>query len=254
MQSLALLLVLPDNAVWLYLSVRLCIETYYHRYVTTWLGAVITVGTDSWLPDLVERAKALTIGNGFQEGVDLGPVISPQSKAKIESLIAKGGKILLDGRHPKAPEGYPDGNWVAPTIIEVEPGDEAYDLEIFGPVLCVVKRDSLEDAIKVINANRCMFIIDLSTFWKLRWLYFFADGNGAAIFTQSGAVARKFEKTVEAGQLGAHRHSCCSTSRSDVALFIQGSMFLFLCRCRCSLGQVTRLRSWVDEVSTVTSG
>jgi hypothetical protein len=171
MQSLALLLVLPDNAVWLYLSVRLCIETYYHRYVTTWLGAVITVGTDGWLPDLVERAKALKIGNGFQEGVDLGPVISPQSKAKIESLIAKGGKILLDGRNPKAPEGYPDGNWVAPTIIEVEPGDEAYDLEIFGPVLCVVKRDSLEDAIKVINSNRCMFIIDISVFWKLRCLF-----------------------------------------------------------------------------------
>jgi hypothetical protein len=188
MQSLALLLVLPDNAVWLYLSVRLCIETYYHRYVTTWLGAVITVGTDGWLPDLVERAKALKIGNGFQEGVDLGPVISPQSKAKIESLIAKGGKILLDGRHPKAPEGYPDGNWVAPTIIEVEPGDEAYDLEIFGPVLCVVKRDSLEDAIKVINSNRCMFIIDISVFWKLRCLFlcsfFFSQMETVQLYLQ----------------------------------------------------------------------
>jgi malonate-semialdehyde dehydrogenase (acetylating) / methylmalonate-semialdehyde dehydrogenase len=80
---------------------------------------VIAVGTDTWLPALIERAKKFKIGNGFQEGVDLGPVISPQSKAKIESLIAKGGKILLDGRQPKAPEGYPYGNWVGPTVIEV---------------------------------------------------------------------------------------------------------------------------------------
>jgi malonate-semialdehyde dehydrogenase (acetylating)/methylmalonate-semialdehyde dehydrogenase len=118
---------------------------------------VITVGTDHWLPDLIERAKNLKIGNGFEEGVDLGPVISPQSKAKIETLIAKGGKILLDGRKPKAPEGYPHGNWVGPTVIEVEPGQEAYDTEIFGPVLCVIKRDSLEDAIALINSNRCRF-------------------------------------------------------------------------------------------------
>ena len=116
---------------------------------------MITVGTDDWLPDLIERAKRLKIGNGFEEGVDLGPVISPQSRARIETLIAKGGKILLDGRNPKAPEGYPDGNWVGPTVIEVEPGQEAYDYEIFGPVLCVVKRDSLGDAIKLINSNRC---------------------------------------------------------------------------------------------------
>jgi malonate-semialdehyde dehydrogenase (acetylating)/methylmalonate-semialdehyde dehydrogenase len=120
---------------------------------------VITVGTDNWLPDLIDRAKNLKIGNGFGEGVDLGPVISPQAKAKIEALITKGGKILLDGRSPKAPEGYPDGNWVGPTIVEVEPGQEAYDTEIFGPVLCVIKRDSLEDAIKLINSNRCTFCL-----------------------------------------------------------------------------------------------
>jgi malonate-semialdehyde dehydrogenase (acetylating)/methylmalonate-semialdehyde dehydrogenase len=146
------------------------------------LSVLITVGTDHWLPDLIERAKNLKIGNGFEEGVDLGPVISPQSKAKIETLIAKGGKILLDGRKPKAPEGYPHGNWVGPTVIEVEPGQEAYDTEIFGPVLCVIKRDSLEDAIALINSNRY--------------------GNGTAIFTESGATARKFEKSVDAGQIG----------------------------------------------------
>jgi malonate-semialdehyde dehydrogenase (acetylating) / methylmalonate-semialdehyde dehydrogenase len=116
---------------------------------------VITVGTDDWLPDLIERAKQLQIGNGFKKGVDLGPIISLQSRARIKALIAKGGKILLDGRNPKVPDGYPDGNWVRPTIIEVEPGQEAYDYEIFGPVLCVIKRETLGGAIKLINSNRC---------------------------------------------------------------------------------------------------
>jgi malonate-semialdehyde dehydrogenase (acetylating) / methylmalonate-semialdehyde dehydrogenase len=126
------------------------------------MGAVVTVGTEAWLPELIERAKKIKIGNGFEEGVDMGPIISPQAKAKIEALIAKGGKILLDGRKPSPPEGYPDGNWVAPTVIEVEPGQEAYDTEIFGPVLCVVKRDTLEDAIKLVNSNRCMLFLLLS--------------------------------------------------------------------------------------------
>ena len=116
---------------------------------------MITVGTDNWLPDLIQRAKNLKIGNGFEEGVDLGPVISPQAKSRIEALIAKGGKILLDGRNPKAPEGYPAGNWVGPTIIEVEAGQDPYDVEIFGPVLCIIKRESLDDAIQLINSNRC---------------------------------------------------------------------------------------------------
>ena len=124
--------------------------------------AVVTVGTEAWLPELIERAKKIKIGNGFEEGIDMGPIISPQAKAKIEALIAKGGKILLDGRKPSPPEGYPDGNWVAPTVIEVEPGQEAYDTEIFGPVLCVVKRDTLEDAIKLVNSNRCMLFLLLS--------------------------------------------------------------------------------------------
>jgi len=126
-------------------------------YLTQRRIVVITVGTEDWLPDLIERAKMLRIGNGFEEGVDLGPVISPQAKAKIETLIAKGGQILLDGRHPKAPGGYPNGNWVGPTVIEVEPGQEAYDVEIFGPVLCVIRMDTLDEAIKLINSNRCTF-------------------------------------------------------------------------------------------------
>ncbi|KAH8922975.1 methylmalonate-semialdehyde dehydrogenase [Atractiella rhizophila] len=152
------------------------------------LSVLLTVGSSSeYLPELQKRAEALKVGNGFDEGVDLGPVISPQAKQKIENLIAscekEGGKILLDGRGVKV-EGYPDGNWVGPTILECKPGMKCYEEEIFGPVLCVVKCETMDEAIEIINKNKY--------------------GNGAAIFTQSGATARRFEKNCHSGQLGVN--------------------------------------------------
>ena len=80
------------------------------------LSAIVMVGeTDQWLPELAERAKALNVNGGFEEGADLGPLISPKSQERIESLIAsaekEGATILLDGRGFK-PAKYPDGNWV----------------------------------------------------------------------------------------------------------------------------------------------
>lgn len=114
-----------------------------------------------------------------------GPVISPQAKDRIEKLIAsceqQGGKILLDGRGVKV-DGYPDGNWVGPTILEATTDMDCYKEEIFGPVLTIVKAKDLDDAMKLINNNKY--------------------GNGTAIFTQSGATARKFERNIEAGQIG----------------------------------------------------
>lgn len=81
------------------------------------LSTLVMVGeTEDWLPDLAEKAKALKVDGGFEEGADLGPVISPQSQKRIESLIAsaeeEGATILLDGRGYK-PEKYPNGNWVS---------------------------------------------------------------------------------------------------------------------------------------------
>lgn len=80
------------------------------------LSALVTVGdTDKLLPRLVSMAKSLKVGNGFEEGVDVGPVISPQSRQRIEDIIAsaekEGATILLDGRGA-TPSGYPNGNWV----------------------------------------------------------------------------------------------------------------------------------------------
>jgi malonate-semialdehyde dehydrogenase (acetylating)/methylmalonate-semialdehyde dehydrogenase len=77
---------------------------------------VMVDGTKEWLPELAERAKKLNVNGGFEEGADLGPVISPRSRKRIEDLIAsaekEGATILLDGRGYK-PEKYPNGNWVS---------------------------------------------------------------------------------------------------------------------------------------------
>ncbi|KAF6829084.1 methylmalonate-semialdehyde dehydrogenase [Colletotrichum musicola] len=151
------------------------------------LSTCVMVGeTKAWLPELAELAKKLNTNGGFEEGADLGPVISPQSKQRIESLIQsaeeEGATILLDGRGYK-PAKYPNGNWVAPTIItNVTPDMKCYREEIFGPVLVCLNVDTLDEAIELINKNEY--------------------GNGTAIFTRSGATAEAFRRNIEAGQIG----------------------------------------------------
>ncbi|EEH20808.1 methylmalonate-semialdehyde dehydrogenase (acylating) [Paracoccidioides brasiliensis Pb03] len=151
------------------------------------LSTLVMVGeTKEWLPEIAERAKALKVNGGFEEGADLGPVISPESKKRIEDLIAsaekEGATILLDGRGYK-PAKYPNGNWVGPTIItNVKPHMRCYKEEIFGPVLVCLEVETIDDAISLINANEY--------------------GNGAAVFTCSGPTATKFQRELEAGQIG----------------------------------------------------
>ncbi|KAF0332328.1 Methylmalonate-semialdehyde dehydrogenase [Colletotrichum sp. SAR11_59] len=151
------------------------------------LSTLVMVGeTKEWLPELAEMAKKLSVNGGFEEGADLGPVISPQSKQRIESLIQsaedEGATILLDGRGFK-PAKYPNGNWVAPTIISnVTPNMKCYTEEIFGPVLVCLNVETLDDAIALINKNEY--------------------GNGTAIFTRSGATGETFRRNIEAGQIG----------------------------------------------------
>lgn len=178
------------------------------------LSALVMVGdTKEWLPELAEKAKQLNVNGGFEEGADLGPLISPQAKERIEKIIAtaeeEGATILVDGRGYK-PEKYPNGNWVyhyppslhslrsqriytdkplpsqlGPTIItNVKPHMQCHTSEIFGPVLVCLSAPSLESAISLINANEY--------------------GNGVAIFTRSGATASHFQKHIEAGQVGVN--------------------------------------------------
>ncbi|EIW86856.1 methylmalonate-semialdehyde dehydrogenase [Coniophora puteana RWD-64-598 SS2] len=149
-------------------------------------SVVVLVGTaQSWLPELVERAKTLQVNGGFEKGADLGPLISPAAKKRVSGLIQsaadEGGKIHLDGRNVNVP-GYPNGNFVGPTVVEAVASMRCYKEEIFGPVLTVLTADTLDDAIDIVNLNKY--------------------GNGTAIFTQSGATARKFETYVNVGQVG----------------------------------------------------
>ncbi|KAJ7076562.1 methylmalonate-semialdehyde dehydrogenase [Mycena belliarum] len=150
------------------------------------LSVALLVGeAQSWLPELIERAQNLKVNGGFEPGADLGPVISPAAKQRVTGLIEsadeQGGKIWLDGRGIEVP-GYPDGNFIGPTIIQADTSMRCYQEEVFGPVLIVLAVDTLDDAVEIINNNRY--------------------GNGAACFTQSGATARKFETEINVGQIG----------------------------------------------------
>ncbi|MEQ6290341.1 CoA-acylating methylmalonate-semialdehyde dehydrogenase [Vogesella sp. GCM10023246] len=150
------------------------------------LSVAVLVGeTQQWIPELVAKARGLKIGAGH-DNPDLGPLISSAARERVAGLIAKGAaegaKLELDGRHVHV-AGYEQGNFVGPTIFSgVKPGMAIYQQEIFGPVLCLLAADSLDEAIAIINAN--------------------PHGNGTAIFTQSGAAARKFQEEIDVGQVG----------------------------------------------------
>ena len=150
-------------------------------------SVVVLVGeAREWIKDIEAGARGMTVGPGTQREADLGPLVSPQAKERVERLITAGEKegatLLVDGRGYTV-EGYPDGNFVGPTLFADVTADMAiYREEIFGPVLCVVNVETLDDAIAFINAN--------------------PNGNGTSIFTNSGWVARRFETDIDVGQIG----------------------------------------------------
>ncbi|GAA0788324.1 CoA-acylating methylmalonate-semialdehyde dehydrogenase [Marinobacterium sediminicola] len=150
-------------------------------------SVVVLVGqAKEWLPEIIESSKSMKVGPGTQRDADLGPLVSPQARDRVVSLIdsgvAEGATLALDGRNISV-DGYPDGNFVGPTIFtDVKPGMRIYDEEIFGPVMCVVCVDTLDEAIEFINAN--------------------PNGNGTSIFTNSGWAARRYEADIDVGQVG----------------------------------------------------
>ena len=148
--------------------------------------AVMVGEAQSWIPELVAKAKTLKVNAGRESGTDVGPLISCAARERVEAFIAsgieQGATLELDGRRPQVP-GYESGNFVGPTIFSgVKPGMRIYDEEIFGPVLVILAADSLDSAIEIVNAN--------------------PNGNGTALFTQSGAAARKFQEDIDVGQVG----------------------------------------------------
>ncbi|GAA0903221.1 CoA-acylating methylmalonate-semialdehyde dehydrogenase [Luteibacter anthropi] len=148
--------------------------------------AVLVGEAREWIPDLVAKAKTLRVNAGNEAGTDVGPLISCAARERVEGFIAsgveQGATLDLDGRKPNVP-GYEDGNFVGPTIFSnVKPGMRIYDEEIFGPVLVILGAESLDEAIDMVNAN--------------------PNGNGTAVFTQSGAAARRFQEDIDVGQVG----------------------------------------------------
>ncbi|KAK0208171.1 methylmalonate-semialdehyde dehydrogenase [Desarmillaria ectypa] len=147
--------------------------------------ALLVGASQSWLPELVERAQNLKVDGGFERGADLFSAFLSVISTEVQTLMQWSSDLSSgeeSGDKSYIVPGYPDGNFVGPTVIEANTTMKCYQEEIFGPVLVVVKVDMLDDALDIINSNRY--------------------GNGAAIFTQSGATARKFESEVNVGQLG----------------------------------------------------
>jgi malonate-semialdehyde dehydrogenase (acetylating)/methylmalonate-semialdehyde dehydrogenase len=152
-------------------------------------SVVVAVGEigDELVRRLVEAADGLTIGNGLEPGVFLGPVIRGSHKERTLKYIEIGEKegalLVRDGRKDSAASGQ--GYFVGPTLFDnVQAGMKIWQDEIFAPVLSIVRADSLEEAIEI--ANRSEF------------------ANGACIFTKSGAAVRQFRETIDAGMLGVN--------------------------------------------------
>ncbi|MGX7002012.1 CoA-acylating methylmalonate-semialdehyde dehydrogenase [Caballeronia sp. KNU42] len=150
-------------------------------------SVVVFVGASKdWLPELVERARGLSVNGGTEANTDVGPVVSRAAKERILGLIDAGVKegatLSLDGRDVSV-KGYEKGNFIGPTVFSGVTTDMTiYKQEIFGPVICVLEAATLDDAIALVNRNPM--------------------GNGVGLFTQSGAAARKFQSEIDVGQVG----------------------------------------------------
>jgi malonate-semialdehyde dehydrogenase (acetylating)/methylmalonate-semialdehyde dehydrogenase len=151
------------------------------------ISAVVAVGAaaDPLVKLIEKKAKAIKIGPGDAEGVDMGPLVTAEHRSKVASFIETGKKegatVVVDGSRSDMKEGF----FLGTTLFDhVTPQMQVYKNEIFGPVLIVLRVDSLEDAIKLVNEN--------------------PYANGTAIFTESGGAARRFENEIQVGMVGVN--------------------------------------------------
>jgi malonate-semialdehyde dehydrogenase (acetylating)/methylmalonate-semialdehyde dehydrogenase len=153
-------------------------------------SVAITVGEarTHFTESIADAAASRVVGYGLDKGVQMGPVIDARSKTRIEQILADGQKqgvnVVVDGRS-KSVNGYDDGHWIFPTVLDnVNPDSDIARTEIFGPVLTLMHARDLSEAIALVN-NR-------------------SYGNMACIFTASGAVAREFRNEADAGNVGVN--------------------------------------------------
>lgn len=151
------------------------------------ISVAVAVGdvADDLVDKIAERAKTIKTGDGTRNS-DMGPLVTKVHRDKVASYVdageQAGATVVLDGRTVD-PDGAADGFWLGPTLFDnVTPDMSIYTDEIFGPVLSVVRVDSYDEALELINSN--------------------PYGNGTAIFTNDGGAARRFQNEVEVGMVG----------------------------------------------------
>jgi len=182
------IIVMPDADV--EMTVKLTMDSAFgcagQRCLAASIAVPIGEARDTFVPQLLDAAASRRVGYGLEESSEMGPVITADSRERIEGLVARGvaggARVLIDGRQAKIP-GYEQGHFIKPTVLELPQVDsEIATTEIFGPVLSVTPMDTLDAAIEAVNAS--------------------AFGNMACIFTSSGAAARKFRYEAKAGNIG----------------------------------------------------
>ena len=156
------------------------------RCLAASLAVTVGAAREAFTEAICQAAAERVVGYGLDEGVEMGPVITAESKNRIHGLIQRGveegARVLVDGRDAVV-AGYEQGNFVGATILSGVPAQgEVFKTEIFGPVLGLMHVDTLEDAIQLVNRGQY--------------------GNMASLFTSSGAAARKFRYEAEVGNLG----------------------------------------------------
>lgn len=152
------------------------------------ISAALTIGAgaDRLVEDICAKASRVRVGPGRDSSSEMGPVITKDALTRIVRLIdageREGARVAIDGR-PLVVKGHETGFFVGPTVLDnVTPDMAVYREEIFGPVLSILRCDSIDAAIRMINAN--------------------PYGNGTAIFTARGDYARDFQRRVNVGMIG----------------------------------------------------
>ncbi len=152
------------------------------------ISTAVAVGSagDELVAAVSEKARAIKVGPGRDPQSEMGPVVTAAARDRIVGLIGSGAEqgadLAVDGRGLTVP-GHEEGFWVGPTVIDRVARDmDVYREEIFGPVLVLLRMDTVDDAIELINSN--------------------PYGNGTAIFTSSGEAARRFQRGVSVGMIG----------------------------------------------------
>jgi len=156
------------------------------RCLAVSVAVIVGEAQKTFRDSITNAASKLRVGNGLEDGVQMGPVITRQSKDRVESLInageKQGAKVLIDGRNSRVPK-HESGNFVTPTILDGLPASsDLTDTEIFGPVLSLVHADDIDQALDFLNHS--------------------AFGNQASLFTSSGSAARRFRYEAPAGNIG----------------------------------------------------